>query len=119
MLRAFGTKQPMAVHWRCRNGYCGQLLFVLYRPLITPLFSMCMRALQRHPLTSTMPLQMWHPEHFACESCRRPFEVEETYYEKDGKPYCGPCNDRLFLTCPACQLPVTEDQVRCTLSLHC
>ena len=58
------------------------------------------------------PPQMWHPEHFACESCSRPFDLEETYYDKDGKPYCTSCNERLFLTCPSCQLPVTEDQVR-------
>ena len=60
----------------------------------------------------TWGLQMWHPEHFTCESCHRPFGVEETYYEKDGHAYCSPCNERLFLMCPSCQLPVTADQVR-------
>jgi hypothetical protein len=54
--------------------------------------------------------KMWHPECFACGNCERVFDDEETFYDKDGIPYCGDCNENLFLTCPTCERAVGEDE---------
>ena len=53
----------------------------------------------------------WHPEHFACAHCGQPFG-DDSYHEKDGKPYCryifglfllcviaGNCEQKIFLYC--------------------
>jgi len=48
----------------------------------------------------------WHPEHFVCTHCRRPFS-ENTFYEKDGLPYCHACYFELFSPrCAVCGEPI-------------
>lgn len=37
----------------------------------------------------------WHPEHFVCTRCRRPF-AGQGYYEHDGRAYCEGCYNELF-----------------------
>lgn len=52
--------------------------------------------------------KMWHPSCFVCHECQEIFESDETFFEKDGRPYCEGCNDRLWNTCPACREAVQE-----------
>ncbi len=37
----------------------------------------------------------WHPEHFVCAHCRRPF-AGSSFYERDGRPYCERDFQELF-----------------------
>jgi hypothetical protein len=37
----------------------------------------------------------WHPEHFVCAQCGRPFQGQ-SFYERDGKAYCKRDYDELF-----------------------
>lgn len=98
-------EQPYYV--RSGRAYCKSDYLSLFAKSVC---AGCMGSFRKGDVAMEAVNKMWHPEHFACESCSRPFDLEETYYDKDGKPYCTSCNERLFLTCPSCQLPVTEDQ---------
>ena len=46
----------------------------------------------------------WHPDHFFCSLCGKPFEEDNfNFYEKDGKPYCKEDYfDQFAPTCKRC-----------------
>ena len=48
----------------------------------------------------------WHPECFNCDKCRVPLSPDN-FLEKNGRPYCPNCFDKLFLPkCFACSKPI-------------
>jgi len=48
----------------------------------------------------------WHEEHWCCTGCRKPLGAA-SFMEKEGKPYCLPCNTRLFAPiCSGCHEPI-------------
>ena len=50
------------------------------------------------PITGTYTTALnrtWHPEHFVCARCGRPFQGQ-SFYERDGKAYCQRDYDELF-----------------------
>ena len=50
----------------------------------------------------------WHPDHFFCSLCGKPFEEDNfNFYEKDGKPYCKEDYfDQFAPTCKRCDRAV-------------
>lgn len=44
--------------------------------------------------------QTWHPEHFLCAQCGKPFG-EEGFHEKDGRAYCR--EDYVAAYAPRCR----------------
>jgi hypothetical protein len=58
---------------------------------------------------STVALgRSWHPQHFTCGYCKKPFE-KETFYTEAGEPYHRACFSKAFrLICIACDQPCPE-----------
>jgi len=53
----------------------------------------------------------WHPEHFVCAHCGRPFP-HTTFYEDGGRPYCDGCYAELFCPrCTVCGLPIQSNYI--------
>lgn len=52
--------------------------------------------------------QKWHPHHFACHNCRRPFPSHQFYTDPEERfPFCEPCYQDLFLDkCQICCQPL-------------
>lgn len=51
--------------------------------------------------------QTWHPEHFVCTTCKKPF-AGSRFYERDGKPYCkDDYQQRFSPRCAGCEQPIT------------
>lgn len=49
----------------------------------------------------------WHPEHFACASCDRPFG-DEPFFEHEDHPYCQACyNQKFSPRCAGCGEPIS------------
>ena len=54
----------------------------------------------------------WHPEHFFCAHCGKPFGATENFHEKDGRPYCRDHYYELFAPkCGACERPIVDSFV--------
>ena len=48
----------------------------------------------------------WHPECFNCDKCRVPLSPDN-FLEKNGRPYCPNCFDKLFMPkCYGCSKPI-------------
>lgn len=61
--------------------------------------------------------QTWHPEHFVCAACGRPFG-ESGFHERDGKPYCRDDYFALFAPrCGGCGQPIADSYIS-ALSAH-
>ncbi|XP_032803042.2 paxillin isoform X5 [Petromyzon marinus] len=56
-----------------------------YHSLFSPRCAYCNEAVMDRVVTALD--RTWHPEHFFCAQCGRPFG-EEGFHERDGKPYC-------------------------------
>ncbi|CAL1545825.1 unnamed protein product [Lymnaea stagnalis] len=66
-----------------------------------PIVDKCITALEK----------MWHPEHFFCAQCGRPFG-EEDFHEKNGKAYCREDYFAMFAPkCGGCALPIMENYI--------
>lgn len=53
----------------------------------------------------------WHPEHFVCQECGRPFG-DSGFHEKDGKAYCREDYFRLFAPkCSGCNEAIIENYI--------
>jgi len=53
----------------------------------------------------------WHPEHFVCQECGRPFG-DSGFHEKDGKAYCREDYFRLFAPkCSGCNKAIIENYI--------
>ncbi|XP_046551095.1 leupaxin-like isoform X1 [Haliotis rubra] len=53
----------------------------------------------------------WHPEHFFCTKCGRPFG-EEGFHEKDGKAYCRDDYYEMFAPkCGGCCNPIMDNYI--------
>nr|XP_033802529.1 transforming growth factor beta-1-induced transcript 1 protein isoform X2 [Geotrypetes seraphini] len=53
----------------------------------------------------------WHPEHFCCVKCGRPFG-EEGFHERDGKQYCRKDFYEIFATrCQGCGQAILENYI--------
>ena len=54
----------------------------------------------------------YHPEHFVCCICKRPFE-DKQYYELDGKPYCAEhYSSATSVPCARCGLPAAPARAK-------
>ncbi|KAH3764384.1 hypothetical protein Pelo_3760 [Pelomyxa schiedti] len=54
--------------------------------------------------------QKWHPQCFICDFCRAP--IVSQYSTKYGRPYCVPCERRLYGNyCEACHQPIAGQQI--------
>jgi hypothetical protein len=70
-----------------------------YHALFSPRCAGCGQPITGQYITALG--KTWHPEHFVCARCGKPFG-SEGYYERDGKPYCRRDYDELFgLRCAA------------------
>ncbi|KAL3858007.1 hypothetical protein ACJMK2_012625 [Sinanodonta woodiana] len=66
-----------------------------------PIVDKCVTALNR----------TWHPEHFFCAQCGRPFG-EDGFHEKDGKAYCRADYFEMFAPkCGGCGRPIMENYI--------
>ncbi|RUS72871.1 hypothetical protein EGW08_019377 [Elysia chlorotica] len=66
-----------------------------------PIVDKCIEALSK----------MWHPEHFFCAQCGRPFG-EEDFHEKNGQAYCREDYFAMFAPkCGGCALPIMENYI--------
>ncbi|BFZ18320.1 hypothetical protein BsWGS_21359 [Bradybaena similaris] len=66
-----------------------------------PIVDKCITALEK----------MWHPEHFFCAQCGRPFG-EEDFHEKNGKAYCREDYFQMFAPkCGGCAQPIMENYI--------
>lgn len=90
-----------------RDGkpYCELDYHTLFSPRCAacdgPILDKCVSALD----------QAWHPEHFVCEECERPFG-DDLYHEKEGKAFCSDCYNSAFAPkCGGCQLPITDNYI--------
>ncbi|MGH0172840.1 UNVERIFIED_CONTAM: hypothetical protein FKN15_074915 [Acipenser sinensis] len=53
----------------------------------------------------------WHPEHFCCVKCGRPFG-EEGFHERDGRQYCQQDFFSMFASrCHGCSKPIQENYI--------
>ncbi|CAM4717480.1 unnamed protein product [Leuciscus chuanchicus] len=53
--------------------------------------------------------QVWHPEHFACTTCREELGTSG-FFERDGKPYCEKDYQNLFSPrCAYCKGPIIQN----------
>nr|XP_020662980.1 transforming growth factor beta-1-induced transcript 1 protein [Pogona vitticeps] len=85
--------------------YCERDYFQLFSPRCglcnEPILDKMVTALDKN----------WHPEHFCCVKCGRPFG-EEGFHEKDGKQYCRQDFYELFSTrCQGCNLAILENYI--------
>ncbi|XP_026567727.1 transforming growth factor beta-1-induced transcript 1 protein isoform X2 [Pseudonaja textilis] len=85
--------------------YCERDYFQLFSPRCgfcnEPILDKMVTALDKN----------WHPEHFCCVKCRRPFG-EEGFHEKDGKQYCRQDFYELFSTrCQGCSQAILENYI--------
>ncbi|XP_070623304.1 transforming growth factor beta-1-induced transcript 1 protein isoform X2 [Erythrolamprus reginae] len=91
--------------------YCERDYFQLFSPRCgfcnEPILDKMVTALDKN----------WHPEHFCCVKCRRPFG-EEGFHEKDGKQYCRQDFYELFSTrCQGCSQAILENYISALNSL--
>ncbi|XP_038209938.1 transforming growth factor beta-1-induced transcript 1 protein-like [Zerene cesonia] len=50
----------------------------------------------------------WHPEHFTCNSCRKPIEGAK-FHQHDGGVHCVPCYTKFHSPrCHGCGDPITD-----------
>lgn len=50
--------------------------------------------------------RVWHPEHFVCAKCVRPFP-DSGFFEHQSKPYCQTCYASCFApACHSCERPI-------------
>ncbi|XP_053121669.1 transforming growth factor beta-1-induced transcript 1 protein isoform X1 [Hemicordylus capensis] len=85
--------------------YCERDYFQLFSPRCglcnEPILDKMVTALDKN----------WHPEHFCCVKCGRPFG-EEGFHEKDGKQYCRQDFYELFSTrCQGCNQAILENYI--------
>uniref|UniRef100_K7FDB1 Transforming growth factor beta 1 induced transcript 1 n=1 Tax=Pelodiscus sinensis TaxID=13735 RepID=K7FDB1_PELSI len=85
--------------------YCEKDYFQLFSPRCglcnEPILDKMVTALDKN----------WHPEHFCCVKCRRPFG-EEGFHEKDGQQYCRQDFYELFSTrCQGCGQAILENYI--------
>ncbi|XP_039186350.1 transforming growth factor beta-1-induced transcript 1 protein [Crotalus tigris] len=85
--------------------YCERDYFQLFSPRCgfcnEPILDKMVTALDKN----------WHPEHFCCVQCGRPFG-EEGFHEKDGKQYCRQDFYELFSTrCQGCSQAILENYI--------
>ncbi|XP_067170967.1 transforming growth factor beta-1-induced transcript 1 protein [Apteryx mantelli] len=85
--------------------YCERDYFQLFAPrcgqCAQPILDKMVTALDKN----------WHPEHFCCVKCGRPFG-EEGFLEKDGQQYCRQDFAELFASrCRGCGRPILEGYV--------
>ncbi|XP_031571569.1 paxillin-like isoform X2 [Actinia tenebrosa] len=61
--------------------------------------------------------QTWHPEHFVCAQCGKPFG-DTGFHERDGKPYCRQDYYAMFAPrCAGCGQPIMDNYIS-ALSAH-
>ncbi|XP_063158561.1 transforming growth factor beta-1-induced transcript 1 protein [Candoia aspera] len=87
------------------SPYCERDYFQLFSPRCgfcnEPILDKMVTALDKN----------WHPEHFCCVKCGRPFG-EEGFHEKDGKQYCRQDFYELFSTrCQGCSQAILENYI--------
>ncbi|XP_070800764.1 paxillin-like [Pituophis catenifer annectens] len=85
--------------------YCERDYFQLFSPRCgfcnEPILDKMVTALDKN----------WHPEHFCCVKCGRPFR-KEGFHEKDGKQYCHQDFYELFSTrCQGCSQTILENYI--------
>ncbi|XP_053883504.1 transforming growth factor beta-1-induced transcript 1 protein isoform X2 [Malaclemys terrapin pileata] len=85
--------------------YCERDYFQLFSPRCglcnEPILDKMVTALDKN----------WHPEHFCCVKCGRPFG-EEGFHEKDGQQYCRQDFYELFSTrCQGCNQAILENYI--------
>ncbi len=53
----------------------------------------------------------WHPEHFVCAQCHKPFAGEK-FFERDAEPYCENCfHERYSPRCQICGEPMRAEHL--------
>ncbi|KAJ6651473.1 hypothetical protein lerEdw1_020935 [Lerista edwardsae] len=95
--------------------YCERDYFQLFSPRCglcnEPILDVSLPELHHVPKMVTALDKNWHPEHFCCVKCGRPFG-EEGFHEKDGKQYCRQDFYELFSTrCQGCNQAILENYI--------
>ncbi|XP_069738299.1 transforming growth factor beta-1-induced transcript 1 protein isoform X2 [Phaenicophaeus curvirostris] len=92
------------------GGFC-EKDGVLYCPrdygsLFSPRCALCAQPILGRMVTALE--KTWHPEHFCCVKCGKPFG-EEGFLEREGRPFCREDFSELFSSrCRACGGPVLD-----------
>ncbi|GFR58615.1 transforming growth factor beta-1-induced transcript 1 protein [Elysia marginata] len=86
-------------------AYCETCYHHMFAPRCAycngPIVDKCIEALGK----------MWHPEHFFCAHCGRPFG-EEDFHEKNGQAYCREHYFQMFAPkCGGCGLPIMDNYI--------
>ncbi|XP_027202989.2 uncharacterized protein LOC113796898 isoform X2 [Dermatophagoides pteronyssinus] len=81
-----------------------------YHKLFSPKCFACSKPIRGTPLRALG--HDWHPECFNCDKCRVPLSPDN-FLEKNGRPYCPNCFDKLFLPkCFSCSKPIQGTPLR-------
>eukprot|EP00030_Apusomonadida_sp_AF-17_P005312 a5245_36.p1 GENE.a5245_36~~a5245_36.p1 ORF type:complete len:222 (+),score=48.69 a5245_36:44-667(+) len=76
-----------------------------YRTLLASCCAKCRRPIAGRCVSALN--RQWHPEHFVCAHCEKPFSGG-AFYERDGMPYCDVHYHQLFGTvCAKCGKSIT------------
>ncbi|XP_072034102.1 paxillin-like isoform X2 [Amphiura filiformis] len=80
-----------------------------YHELFSPRCAYCNGAILDKCVTAMD--KTWHPEHFFCAQCGKPFG-DDGFHEKNGKPYCKDDYFDMFAPkCGGCQRPIMENYI--------
>jgi hypothetical protein len=80
-----------------------------YHQLFSPRCAHCQQAILDKCISALD--RTWHPEHFVCHDCQRPFG-EEGFHEKEDQAFCKDCYFGQFAPkCGGCSEPITENYV--------
>jgi len=98
-----------------KGGDCNEFMGKLYckddyQKLLKGVCNACRKPIVGRSITAMG--RVWHPEHFVCAHCHRPF-MTSTFREHDGKPYCEMHYKQLFADiCAKCNRPVVDKIIR-------
>ncbi|XP_058868494.1 transforming growth factor beta-1-induced transcript 1 protein-like isoform X1 [Acipenser ruthenus] len=80
-----------------------------YFSLFSPRCGLCSQPILDKMVTALD--KNWHPEHFCCVKCGRPFG-EEGFHERDGRQYCQQDFFSMFASrCHGCSKPIQENYI--------
>ena len=99
-----------------KGGDCNEFMDKLYCKedyvkLLKGVCNACRKPIVGRSITAMG--RVWHPEHFVCAHCHRPF-MSSTFREHEGKPYCEMHYKQLFAdVCAKCNQPIVDQIIRC------
>ncbi|KAI6660907.1 LIM and senescent cell antigen-like-containing domain protein 1 [Oopsacas minuta] len=111
----FKCKKPLETMSKL---HCGELVCIrCYDKMEASICVACRRPIEGRIVHANA--QTWHPEHFVCAYCEKPFEGQK-HYEKKGLAYCEPHYNQLYgEICFYCNNHVIKDVVNVLCKSWC